>query len=675
MSFLHPFVPRGAAWWSGLLPLAGVLLALPAAAAAQVHVNLEQATLEDLLNIEVTSASKKEEGLFQTAAAVHVLTNEDIRRSGATNLPDVLRLVPGLHVATIDGNKWAVSARGFNGLWSNKLLVIVDGRVVYTPVSSGVYWDLLDLMLEDIDRIEVVRGPGASVWGANAVNGVINVISKAADATQGSLLSVNAGSLTPGIGAFRYGGRVGSRGSYRVFGKHSARGAMQDDAGATAADASRISSTGFRVDFDRNTNETWTVLGSARTGESGQRIYEPLSSYAPTSLGIIDTVSPVHTGHLLARWTRNWSPDSRLSLQAFWDRTSRTPINKGETTQTFDFELQHQFKAGHGHDLVWGAGQRFWSDREDALFGDYFEPSSSRRRLFNFFVQDEITFTGLPIHLTFGTKIEHHSGAGVEVQPTARVAWLPSPRHTVWAAVSRAARTPSRLERALHYDFAAYPDADGQLTVLGVRGDPDLRTEHTVSFEAGYRANPGLGVSFEGTAFHHVYSDLVTENLAVRFETTPAPAHLAIVRQISSGMGGESVGAEALVRWRALASWTLDASLDWLSFHFHDVGDTPDAAAYADRNPAYQARVRSQINLPRAWQADAAWTYVAALKGTEVPSYGRLDIRIGRTVAGLELSLTGQNLSERRHREFGGYEGVFHSQVPRAWVGRATWSF
>lgn len=642
---------------------------------AQSTVDLGQATLEDLMNIEVTSASKKEEGLFGTSAAVHVLTSEDIRRSGATSLPEVLRLVPGLQVAIIDGNKWAVSARGFNGLWSNKLLVLVDGRSVYTPVSSGVYWDLLDVVLEDVDRIEVVRGPGASVWGANAVNGVINIINKPAAATQGGLLSLGTGSLAPGIGAFRYGGKAGARGHYRVFAKHAERGVMKDDVGRDAADASHMTSAGFRVDVDRNSTDVWTVLGSAITGESGQRIYDHLTSYAPAMLGIIDSVAPVTAGHVLARWTRARSSDSHLSVQAFWDRTTRVIVNKGETTQTFDVEFQHQIKAGRRHDIVWGAGQRFWSDREGAQFAEFFDPPSSRRRLFNVFAQDEIRFPDQALYLTIGTKVEHQNESGVEVQPTVRLAWLPTPRQTAWAAISRAARTPSRLERDLHFDFAAFPGADGQLTVLGVRGDPDLRTEHTVSYEAGYRINPGLGVSMEAAAFYHVYDDLVTENQGMRLEATPAPAHLAVVRQIASGMEGESVGAEVLVRWRPLPIWTVDASVDWLQTDFNDIGNTPEAAGYADRNPGHQARVRSQLNLPRAWQADAAWTYVARLDGIDVPAYGRVDVRIGKTIAGLALSLTGQNLLNDLHREFGGYEGVLVSQVPRSWVARAAWSF
>lgn len=648
--------------------------ALAGQSRAQSSINLEQATLEDLMNMEVTSASKKEQALFRAAAAVYVLTGEDIRRSGATNLPDALRLVPGLQVATIDGNKWGVSSRGFNGLWSNKLLVLVDGRSVYTPMSSGADWNLLDVMLEDVDRIEVVRGPGASVWGANAVNGVINIISKTSSATRGGVLSAASGSLAPGIASLRYGGRAGSRGHYRIFGKHSERGAMKDDLGKTAADASQLSSGGFRFDFEQNDTDHWSVLGSVAAGERGQRILEPISSYVPAAPPLIDSVETVTTSHVLARWTRKVSADSKLSAQVFWDRSSRLEAGKGDRAETLDFEFQHQFKPRRHHDVVWGAGQRFLSDHLDPTFALFLTPASSQRRLFNVFVQDEIRLPNAVV-LTVGTKVERQSGAGIEIQPTARVAWLPSGRQTVWAAVSRAARTPSRLERDIHNDFMAFPDARGTLNVLGLRGNPDLRAEHTVSYEAGYRLNPRSGVSLDGAIFYQRYSDLVTVNLDVRFVTTPAPAHLAIVNQFVSGMNGESVGGELLLRWQPLSIWTLDASVDYLRASFTDIGNAPGTTAYADREPRYQARVRSQLNLPGTWQADTTWTYVARLKGIEVPAYGRLDVRVGRTVAGLTLNVTGQNLLRAQHREFGGFEGVFTSQVPRGWVASVTWAF
>lgn len=654
----------------------GLILLAAGAARAQSATTLDQVSIEDLLNIEVTSASKKEQTLFRTAAAVYVLTNEDLRRSGVTTIPDALRLVPGLQVASIDANKWAVSARGSNGMWANKLLVLMDGRVIYTPVTSGVYWDLQDVLLEDVDRIEVVRGPGASVWGVNAVNGVINIISKPAESTQGGLVSVASGSVTPGIAAFRFGGHAGDRGFYRVFGKHASRGPFVDGTGADASDTSRMSQVGFRVDFAQNDTDSWSAQGSAQAGESGQRINQHLSSYVPAPRVILSNMSPAHTGNVLARWTRTRSRDSGMSLQAFWDRSYRFVVGKGETTQTFDVEFQHRFRPRRNHDVVWGAGQRFWSDREEVVFGEFFDPTSSRIRLFNAFLQNEIAIVADRLYLTAGVKFEHNSVAGVELQPTVRLAWLPTSRQTVWAALSRGARTPARLERALHVDVAAFRGAGGQLMVVGIRGNPDLRTEHTTASEIGYRIEPGTHLSFEVAAFYNVSRDLKTENAATAFETTPGPPHVLLLRQFASGMGSESAGAELLVRWRPAPIWTIEGGYDWLQTHLRDIGTTPEALIVSDRNPTHQARVRSQVNLHRSWQLDTTWMYVGALTSVDVPGYVRADVRIGGSIGpGLSLTLVGQNLLTPRHQEFAGFEGVYNSEVPRSWQAKLAWAF
>jgi iron complex outermembrane receptor protein len=460
-----------------------------------------------------------------------------------------------------------------------------------------------------------------------------------------------------------------------VFGQHSERGAMKDDAGGNAEDWSRLTSAGFRIDVDQDNKDAWSVLGAVLTGETSQRIYENLASYAPTQLAVIAATSPVTTGHVLARWTRTSSATSGMSVQAFWDRSNRVVIGSEQATQTFDLEFQHRFKAGGHHDVVWGTGLRSWSDREGAAFASFLDPASSHSQLFNVFLQDEIRLPSPALYLTVGAKVESQTGIGVELQPTARVAWLPTARQTLWAAVSRAARTPSRLERNVHYDFAAFPDADGQLTVLGVRGNADLQTEHTFATEVGYRANPGFGVSFEGTAYRNRYNTLVTENMAVQFEETPAPAHVAVVRQLTSSMSGNSVGVEVLVRWRPMPIWALDGSADWFDAHYQNVGGTADARAFQDRDPTRQVKLRSELNLPHTLQVDASWAHVARLGGIDIPAYHRFDVRVGGTLAGVALSLTGQNLQANLHREFGGYEGVFHSQVPRSWVARATWDF
>jgi iron complex outermembrane recepter protein len=652
------------------------LLALAAPVRAQDPVDLAAVNLEDLMKMEVRSVSKKEQQLFRTPAAVYVLTNEEIRRSGASTVPDALRLVPGIQVAQIDGNKYAVTARGFNGLWANKLLVLLDGRVVYTPVSSGVYWDLQDYMLDDIERIEVIRGPGATVWGANAVNGVINIITKSAEAAQGGMVAFRTGSPDNAIAAARYGGTLGTTGFYKLYAKHSQRGKLVDETGAAADDSSRISQAGFRIDLSPSVTDSWTVEGAAMDGKSGERVNTPVSSYEYVPLPIIEIDSPLNSQFLLARWTRGRSQRSGFSLQAFWDHSYRLVVDKGERTQTFDLEFQHRVPIGRRHDVVWGVGQRFWSDDNDHKFAEYLDPAKSHIRLFNAFVQDEIAL--LPtVNLTVGSKFEHNNAVGFEAQPTARLAWMPTTRQTVWAAASRAARTPARIERALHVDYAVFPDADGNRVVLSLRGSPDVESEHTASYEAGYRIEPRSALSFDITAFHNDYRDLIGQRHNALFEVTPGPPHLSVIDAYANGVTGESNGAELMARWQPIKRWRLDASYDWLHIHLHDFHPgLPDAITLSSRNPEHQWRVKSWLDLTKGWQLDSMLLYTGRLESVDVPRYLRADIRLGGPITpNVSVSAVGTNLLEASHLEFGGFEGVYLSQVRRGGSVKVTVTF
>jgi iron complex outermembrane recepter protein len=662
--------------WRALLALLLVGSVLVTPAQAQDPVDLTAVNLEDLLKMEVRSVSKKEQQLFRTPAAVYVLTSEDIRRSGASSLPDLLRLVPGLQVAQIDGNKFAVTARGFNGLWANKLLVLIDGRVVYTPVSSGVYWDLQDYVLEDIDRIEVVRGPGATVWGANAVNGVINITTKSAEVTQGGLVTLRVGAPDNAIAGVRYGGGLGSNGFYRLFAKQTRRGELVDETGAGAGDDARIFQAGFRADLQTSPSDSWTFEASAMDGKSGERVYEPITSYAFKPRSIIKVDSPLHSQFALARWTRNRSQRSGLSFQAFWDHSYRLVVDKGETTQTVDFEFQQRLPLGRRHDLVWGAGQRFWWDEEEVKFAEYLDPPSSRTRLFNAFVQDEIVL--LPtLNLSVGSKFEHNTIAGFEAQPTARVAWLPTGRQSAWFAVSRAARTPSRIERALHVDMAVFPDAAGNPIVLSLRGNPAVKNEHTTAYEVGYRFEPHRHLLVDVAAFHNRFSDLIGIRERTAFETTPGPPHVSLIQERANGVTGESEGIELLARWQPSPRWRLEGSYDWLRNHLHEFHPgQPDAIALTSRHPEHQWRVRSLLTVTRGWQVDTHLLYTGRLQSVDVARYLRADVRVGGAVTRHVLvSIVGQNLLEPTHREFDGFEGVFLSHVRRGGSVKVTITF
>jgi iron complex outermembrane recepter protein len=660
---------------SGVAAALSLALILPSSAGGQTR-DLGELSIEDLMNVRVISVSKKEQDLFGVPSAVFVLTNETIRRSGATSIPDALRLVPGMQVAQIDGNKWAISARGFNGVWANKLLVLIDGRVVYTPVSGGVYWDLQDFPLDDIDRIEVIRGPGSTVWGANAVNGVVNIISKSSAATQGGLATVSTGTTDPAIASIRYGGRLASRGHYRFFVKNSNRGAMTDTGSTASGDQSRLTQAGFRSDMNLSPTDVLTVQGSILNGESGQRVNRHLESYTPVARVVVSSISPIRVRNLVARWERSFSPQSSFSMQAFWDHSYRLVIGKGETNQTIDLELQHRFAAGKRHDVIWGAGHRASSDHLEVVFAEYFDPANSRTKLSNVFLQDEIALVPGRLKLTFGSKLEHNTFAGFELQPTARIAWHPTGVQTVWGAISRAARTPSRLERSLHVDVAAFIGAGGQLTVIGIRGAADLKTEHVNAFETGYRIEPHPGLAFDVTAFYNQYDDLRTENAATIVETTGGPPRTARIRQYTSSMSGKNFGAEMLARWQVAPVWRLDAQYNRLQTDLKNIGTTPEATLFSDRNPRQQWQVRSQVNLTRTWQFDASLAHVGRLQSVDIPAYSRVDARLGGSLgAGINLSLVGQNLTNSRHLEFAGFEGVHFSEVRRNVYLKATWHF
>jgi iron complex outermembrane receptor protein len=650
-------------------------LALHAASARAQTPDLSTATIEDLMKIQVTSVSKKQEQLFRTPAAAFVLTNEAIRRSGATTIPDALRLVPGIQVAQIDGNKWAITARGFNGLWANKLLVLIDGRVVYTPVSSGVYWDLQDFPLDDIDRIEVIRGAGSAIWGANAVNGVINIISKSAMTTRGGLASISTGSIDRRIASARYGGALGAEGAYRVFVKQSDRGQMVDGNLEAAHDQSRLMQAGFRIDLDTTARDSLTLQGAALNGESGQRTGTLLQTYAPTVRGITTSISPIRARSVLGRWTRAYSSQSSLSVQAFWDHSYRKVVGKWERTQTIDTELQHRFRPAPRHDLVWGVGQRFSSDTEQVAFAEYFTPAHGKQQVFSAFAQDEMTLAPGRLNLTLGAKLEHNTFAGFELQPTARLAWFPTPQQAVWTAFSRAARTPSRLERALFVDYAAFPGAGGSLVVLGVRGGTDLETEHANSSEFGYRFEPRSDLAFDVATYYSVYDNLRTEHLVTGFTTVPVP-HVTILRQYVNGTKANTYGLELLARWSASRRVRLNTGYTAAHTRLRDIGNSAEALEQSDRSPTQQWQAGAQLDLAHGWTADASVLRVGRLHSIDVPAYSRVDIRVGGPLAqGLDLSFVGQNLLDAHHWEFGSFEGIYLSQARRNGYLKLTWQF
>src|SRR5688572_15258115 len=428
--------------------LAGVGFLLPGFAAEPAAPSpgngIMDMDLESLMKIEVTSVSKRPEKLSDAAAAIYVISNEEIRRSGVTSIPEALRLAPGLEVARQDSHTWAISSRGFNDEFANQLLVLIDGRSVYTPLFAGVYWDVQDLPLEDINRIEVIRGPGASLWGANAVNGVINITTRRAKDTQGLLISAGAGNEERGFGTIRYGGKIGEQAHFRVYGKYLNR----DDSGLTnglsANDSWSMWRGGMRLDWEPSHNNLLTLQGDIYTGELNQTVTVPSLS-APPSEELREKVG-VSGGNVLGRWSHQFSDTSELSLKAYYDRTERDRVVFDETRDIFDLDLQHRFQLGDRHDFVVGLGYNITSDDLDNRFAVSFDPTHRTASLYSAFVQDEIELVRDRLRLTMGTKIEHNDYTGWEVQPNARLSWSITKRQTAWFAASRAISTPSRAE-------------------------------------------------------------------------------------------------------------------------------------------------------------------------------------------------------------------------------------
>ncbi|HKS75582.1 MAG TPA: TonB-dependent receptor, partial [Terriglobales bacterium] len=448
--------------------------------------DLAQMSLEDLMNVEVTSVSKKEQKMSKTASAVFVITTEDIARSGATNIPDLLRMVPGVEVAQINSGTWAISIRGFNGQYSNKLLVLVDGRTVYTSMFSGVYWDAQGVLLSDIDRIEVIRGPGATIWGANAVNGVINIITKKASATQGGLITAGAGTYEHGFGTARYGGRLGNTVAYRVFGDGFSRNHLPGPAGSVGADDWNMAHGGFRADITASPQDSLVIEGDGHSGDAGE-IASSIRSISPPVNALIPLRDHYSGWDVLSRWNHTISPRSETSLQLYFDRINRNDTTYGFGVNTFDIDFQHHVGWRSRHDFVWGLGYRRSSDATLATLRIVFNPATRATNLFSAFVQDEIAIRPDHLSLTLGTRLEHNDYTGFGFQPNVRAAWTPNDRNTFWAAFSRSERTPSRSETDIRANWAVMPGPNDLSILVGYLGSPRQKAEEENSIEGGYR--------------------------------------------------------------------------------------------------------------------------------------------------------------------------------------------
>ena len=611
--------------------------------AAQAE-SLKTLSIEQLMNVEVTSVSKRPERLAQASSAIQVITQEDIRRSGASSLAEALRLATNLQVAQLDSRQWAISARGLNSTTANKLLVLIDGRTVYTPLFSGVFWDVQDVPLEDIDRIEVISGPGATLWGANAVNGVINVITKDAKDTQGLYLSSGGGSALRGFGTAQYGGTLGHRARFRAYGSGFKRQPTVLPSGVDTTDDWHFEQGGVRVDWDPSQLSHLSFQGDLYDGR-----------IAPSS----PTETSVSGGNLVGRWSRTLSPHSDLRAQLYYDRTHRDiPGTFGEDLDTYDVDLQHHTRLGASHDVVWGLGYLLINDRVANSSMLAFLPAHVTRQWFTGFVQDEIALVPERLRLTLGSKVEHNDYTGVEIQPSGRLNWTVSQVGTVWAAVSRALRTPSRIDR--EFFVPAQPP-------YLLAGGPNFHSEEELAYELGYRYHQGpLALSL--ATFYSRYYGLRS------LEEANPPAALPIV--IANGQDGESYGAELSADYHVTERWRLVAGYTELRIHVWALPTSTDTSRGSAENhsPDRQFTVRSSADLPGHLTFDGTFRYVGDIVNQQVPAYGELDARLGwQPVSRLEVSVTGQNLLHDHHAEFGA--PAARTEIKRGVYGSLEWHF
>jgi iron complex outermembrane receptor protein len=605
-----------------------LMLAAGAVAPAQGQSSvspLKRLSLEELMEIDVTSVSRHAEPLGNAAAAIQVITGEQLRRAGVTNIIEALRLASGLTVARQNNVGGVVSARGFTSAASNKLLVLIDGRSVYTPLFSGVFWEVQDVLLTDVDRIEVIRGPGAALWGSNAVNGVIHVITKAASSTKGTLVSLAAGPEEPGIATVRHGGDIGRAGAYRVYGRYAYRDGQKRPDGRDANDPQRHGMGGFRADWSLGERRTLSLQGDAYSGRFGLNDRGPIEAWG---------------GNLLGRWSQRTQGRSELVVQGYYDRTHRMVPNQfQEDRDTWDFEVQHRLALAGRHQLLWGGGYRFSSDDTEGVTVQ-FDPAGRSTSLWSVFAQDEIMLYPGRFWLMAGARLEHNSFSGWEAQPTVRLRFTPTPRQALWAAVSRAVRIPTRLD----VDARLRAGVGGPVVLFG---NPDFASENALSGELGYRVRPHPAVSLDIATFVSRYTD-------VRSQERVGPAPFPI--EIGNGLRAKTAGGEVSLHVEPVAAARFEFAYAHLRTSFsREAGSTDLSGGVGEGNdPTHQGHVSWSIDLARNWELDGTLRAVGALPNPRVPAYASANLRLGwRATPHVDVAVIGRDLLSARHPEFG----------------------
>lgn len=609
--------------------------------------------LESLLGreIEVTSVSKSAQKLSDSAAAIFVVTHEDIRRMGARSIPEALRIVPGLEVARVSAHTWAVTARGFNGVFANKLLVLIDGRTVYTPLFAGTFWDENDVLLEDVDRIEVIRGPGATLWGSNAVNGIINVITKSAKDTQGGYSEVHASSAGDYEAALRYGLAIDEETYLRIYAKFFTRNGFVDAADEPSFTDWEKAQTGFRLDTEATTDDFLTFQADFFSGVFNETtaLIEPPNPLATIVDDEIDTLG----ANLLGRWTRKIDASEDFALQVYWSHNERDAIIVENTLDVVDIDFQHRIELDDSNEFIWGLGYRFSSSRTEPSATLGFSPSDRDMNLFTASLQNTTTLIEDELKLTIGTKLEHNDFSGFEIQPNIRMAWTPADEHTVWASVTRAVRIPSRAEHDL-YGFVGDPfTPPASPTVFPQFRDNDrFDSESVIAYEFGYRVEPLENLAFDIAAFYNDYEHLsATHNATPELNLFPAP-YLVFPLIFANEMEGETYGVEIDARWQVFENWSLGVGYTWLDIQVHNSEDRTDENPEGE-SPSQRFNIRSYWNVTDELQFNSVLYFTDELPIPGIPAYLRWDLQLRwQPCPKADIAVGVQNLLDDRHPEY-----------------------
>lgn len=663
--------------WSSL-PLALFLLSPPVEAEPR---SLADLSVEQLINLRVTSVSKREQKLSEAAAAVFVITKEDIRRSGVTSLPEALRLAPGIQVARTNTNVWAVTARGFNSVFANKLLVLLDGRSVYNPFFSGVNWDVLNVMLEDVERIEVIRGPGATLWGTNAVNGVINIITDDSEKSVGQMVSAGGGSEDRFIAGARTGGRLGEGRSYRIYAHAFERDGIERDGSERYEDQGgadedwRGGHVGFRGDL-RGKDQLFTFLGEIYQGSGSDRFTLPLLT--PPYASVRGSDREHEGGYLLSRWRSTPSINSELQVQAYIDLQRRSEYLLTQRRDVFDLELQHRLSMSPNNTLTYGVGANVYRDeigQDEETYVLTIDPPRRVVNLYNLFLQNEHHFDRLRV--IAGAKVEYTEFTGFEVQPNLRALFAVTPKDTLWGAVSRAVRTPSRAENDAAIGVSTHPLPNG-LTRIDAVGSTDFNSENLLSYEVGYRRSFSPHTSLDLSLYYNDYTDLRT--LEPGAPSVSERGYLVSPIVASNLSEGTTYGGEVSLDHKVSERWRVSGHYSYLDFSIRPQEESRDpfSTYLTGASPEHQLFLRSSLDLSEYVQVDALVRYVSSLHTLSVGGYWEGGLRLGyRVREGLELSLTGHDLFHERHKEFVGNDVISlrPTSIERGVFAKVVWRF